>query len=163
MVHQQSWYEDPPSPFIRWNCFPNFPVIFFSASFTVDDDGAQLGWYEDPSSLSPLHASSSEWGVMRRFPLSPLLRIHNVNNVERCTATMQPLSTHIVVCRFAGTDRPTGNGNPTGRLRFRRLQLTQHFSGCFEPGLRKLRPMKWEMGVGGLTLQCKAIHLWWWW
>ena len=41
---------------------------------------------------------------MRRFPLSPLLRIHNVNNVERCTATMQPLSTHIVVCRFAGTD-----------------------------------------------------------
>ena len=77
-------------------------TIEHDASGEGVDDEADLRIWRPISHLPPVHASSSEWGVMRRFPLSSLLRIHNVDNVERCTATMQPLSTHIVVCRFAG-------------------------------------------------------------
>ena len=111
-----------------------------------------LSRYEDPSSPPPLplHASSSEWGVMRRFPLSSLLRIHNVDNVERCTATMQPLSTHIVVCRFAGHRQANGQWQPYRSTQISSSPAYQALLGLLqtwiEEGGGKLRPIKWEIG-----------------
>ena len=63
---------------------------------------------------------------------------HNVDNVERCTGTMPPLSTLIVVCRFAGTDgqRAMIAKQPPPPPDESDFQLTKHFWGCFRPGLK---------------------------
>ena len=85
---------------------------------------------------------------------------HNVDNVERCTATMPPLSTLIVVCRFAGTDeqRAMIAKQPPPPPDESDFQLTKHFWGCFRPGL------KIETNESRKQLQCpvdthEAIHL----
>ena len=102
-------------------------------------------WSEDPSPVGesliwrethpPVHASSSEWGVMRRIPLSPLL----LPTMWTMWNDVRPQCHHCQLSlSFAALPGPTGNGNdcqatppPPDESDF---QLTKHFWGCFRPG-----------------------------
>ena len=110
----------------------------------------QTWGYEDPSPISPPFTRVQVNGA---WCAGSLYRLSYGSTMWTMWNDVRPQCNHCqLTLSFAAlpdTAKPTGNGNPTGRLRFRRLQLTKHFWGCFRLGLRregKLRPIKWEIG-----------------
>ena len=113
-----------------------------------------------PSLLSP----SREFKWMGRDAQVPFIPSPTDPQCEQCgtmyghNATIVNSHCRLPLCR----DRqwPTGNGNPTGRLRFRRsCSLPSTFRAAWDldsDRWRKLRPMKWEMISPNLTVQSRS-------
>ena len=85
---------------------------------------------------------------------------HNVDNVERCAATMPPLSTLIVVCRFAGTDgqRAMIAKQPLHHRTSRISSLPSTFEAALDLDW-KLRPKNRESSWPCPVDTQEAIHL----
>ena len=107
---------------------------------------------EDMKTHLPSPPRSREFKWMGRDAQDPFIASpppHNVDNVERCTATMQPLSTHIVVCRFAGHRQANGQWQPYRSTQISSSPAYQALLGLLQTWIErggKLTPIKWEIG-----------------
>ena len=96
---QLSWYEDPsslhlpPSREFKWMLMSMLILMLMMMKFSWADMKTHPRILPPSPPFTRIQVNGA-WCAGSLYPL--LLRIHNVNNVERCTATMQPLSSHIV-------------------------------------------------------------------
>ena len=138
-------------------------TIEHDASGEGVDDEADLRIWRPISHLPPVHASSSEWGVMRRIPLSPLL----LPTMWTMWNDVQPQCHHCQLSlSFAALPGPTGNGQwlPSNPLHHRTSRISS-LPSTFEAALDldwKLRPMNRESSCQCPVDNHEAIHLCCW-